>query len=116
MVFSGGMRFRESPEKTPTPSGALSDQLENLTNWTSSLSEWVTVDATQTAATEAVTQAATWTALLGSLAASAHSLNASGQYLLNCIWQREPERPKTTYEKFKIYVLEKVLQVRQRLR
>ena len=116
MVFSGGVRFRKSPEKTPTPRGALSDQLENLTSWTSSLSEWVTADATQAAATEAATQAATWTALLGSLAASAQSLNVSGQYLWNCILQREPEKPKTTYEKVKIYVFEKVSQVRQRLR
>ena len=116
MVFSGGVRFRKSHEKTPTPSGALSDQLENLTSWTSSLSEWVTADATQAAATEAATQAATWTALLGSFAATAQSLNASGQYLWNCILQREPEKPKTTYEKVKIYVFEKVSQVRQRLR
>ena len=116
MVFSGGVRFRESPERTPKPSGALSDQLESLTSWTSSLSEWVTADATQAAATEAATQAATWTALLGSFAASAQSLTASGQYLWNCILRREPERPKTTYEKVKIYILEKVSQIRQQLK
>lgn len=116
MVFSGGVRFRKSPEKTPAPSGALSDQLENLTSWTSSLTEWITADTTQAAATEAATRAATWTALLGSLAASAQSMTASGQYLWNCVWQREPEKPKTTYEKVKIYVFEKVLLVRQRLK
>ena len=116
MVFSGGERFRTSPRKTPTPSGALSDHLENLTNWTTSLSQWATADSTQAAATEAATHVAIWTAVVGSLSNSAQSLTASGQYLWNCVLQREPEKPKTTYEKMKMYASQMVLQVRQRLK
>ena len=95
MVFSRGSIVRKQKPST----GLLSQLgLENVTNWTLGLSSQVraTADAN-------VDGGLPWNYRVANL-------------LLNRILQREPEKPKTRYEKAKLYASEKVSQVQQRLK
>ena len=94
MVFSGVRRVRTSP----TPTGpSRSRGLDNITK-------------------TLVRVLPDWTLWTASEAHVDESWTAAVENLLNRILQQEPEKPKTRYEKAKIYASEKVSQVQQRLR
>lgn len=77
MVFSGGTRVGKSRPST----GFLSPGLETVTSWTSSLLAWSSAHRNDAIVNES------WT--------------AAAHLLFNRVLQREPEKPRTRFEKNK---------------